>query len=47
MIVMSSVSHRERLEAAIRKGARDYIAEPFDIDLLRGNACGIVTAYPE
>ena len=35
MIVVSSVSPRERLEEAVRKGARDYIVSPFDTELLR------------
>ena len=35
MIVVSSVSPRERLEEAVRKGAHDYIVSPFDTELLR------------
>ena len=34
-IVMSSLSSRERLEEAVRKGARDYIVKPFDTALLQ------------
>ena len=35
VIVVSSASTRERLEEAVRKGARDYIVMPFDTELLR------------
>lgn len=35
VIVMSSLSSRERLEEAVRKGARDYIVKPFDASLLQ------------
>ena len=35
VIVMSCLSTRERLEETLRKGARDYISLPEDIDLLR------------
>ena len=35
VIVMSSRSSRERLEEAVRKGARDYIVKPFDTALLQ------------
>jgi DNA-binding NtrC family response regulator len=35
VIVMSSMPNQERLEAAVRKGARDYIVRPFDTALLQ------------
>ena len=35
VIVMSSMPNHERLEAAVRKGARDWIVRPFDTALLQ------------
>ncbi len=35
VIVMSSLPSHERLEEAVRKGARDYIVKPFDAALLQ------------
>jgi DNA-binding NtrC family response regulator len=35
IIVMSSMPNCERLEEAVRKGARDYIVRPFDTALLQ------------
>ncbi|MET0516742.1 MAG: response regulator [Nitrospiraceae bacterium] len=35
MIVVSHTSTRERLEEAVRKGARDYLESPFDTEVLR------------
>ena len=35
VIVMSSMPNQERLEAAVRKGARDWIVRPFDTALLQ------------
>jgi len=35
VIVMSCLSTHERLEETLRKGARDYVSLPEDIDLLR------------
>ena len=40
VIVMSSLSPREQLEEAVRKGARDYIVKPFDTALLREKCLG-------
>lgn len=34
VIVISSGSERERLEEALRKGARDYVLKPIDTELL-------------
>lgn len=35
VIVMSSKANRKQLEAAVRKGARDYVVRPFDTALLQ------------
>ena len=41
VIVISSGSEDERLEEALRKGARDYVLKPIDTELLLQNAWAI------